>query len=53
MNAADQKPALSGVIRDHIGVWPGGFLKCMGVCSVLDAKLWVLFMAWKWLDRKL
>ncbi|KAL8170236.1 hypothetical protein V2J09_022040 [Rumex salicifolius] len=39
-----------GVIRDDSGVWLGGFVKNIGVCSVVAAELWGLYhgleLAW-------
>ncbi|KAL4335934.1 hypothetical protein GQ457_07G000840 [Hibiscus cannabinus] len=46
----DDGYASRGVARDSSGTWMFGFLKFIGVCSVLDAELWGaylgLYFAW-------
>eukprot|EP00258_Populus_trichocarpa_P027694 XP_024443713.1 uncharacterized protein LOC112324533 [Populus trichocarpa] len=33
-----------GVIRDHLGVWIGGFARNIGICSSVNAELWAVYV---------
>ncbi|KAE8716319.1 hypothetical protein F3Y22_tig00110123pilonHSYRG00014 [Hibiscus syriacus] len=42
-NTINENTTCGRVIRDHNGKWIVGFYKYIGICSILEAKLWAVY----------